>query len=40
MSVNQVVKKAKFSVCEDSTASASHHVKERRLKVLLLSIQI
>lgn len=41
LSVNQVVKKAKYSVCEDTATSASYHVKERRLKViLLLAIQV
>lgn len=40
MSVNQAVKKTKFSVCEDTATSASYHVKERRLKVLLLAIQV
>lgn len=40
MSVNQVGRKTKFSVCEDTATSVSYHVKERRLKVFLLVIQV
>ena len=40
LSVMQAVKKAKFAVCQDTTTSASYRLKEQRLKVLLLAMQI
>ena len=40
MSVMQGVKKAKLVVCQDKKTSASFRLREKRLKVLLLAMQI